>query len=129
MRQEMEQKLLNDFPLLYDKSDDIRDSCMCFGFECGDGWYQLILDLSERLYPIIKSWSSEYDDPAPKAVQVKEKFGALRFSMSLTNEEMQSIIDEFEEKSQRICEVCGKEGEIDFTESWYACRCQDHRNK
>ena len=129
MRPDLQQKLFDDFPLLYDRDSSIQESAMCFGFECGNGWYELIRELSEQLYPLIEAWDRqlEFDDYPPRAVQVKEKYGTLRFYMSSSTSEMENIIDEFEEKSEKICEICGKEGDIDFSQQWYAVRCDDHR--
>lgn len=130
MKENLEKQLFNDFPLLYDKDADIRNSCMCFGFECGDGWYDLIWDLSERLYPLVEKFGEreleEYEFH-PKATQVKEKFGELRFYMDGCTDEMYDLITEYEEKSSKICEICGQSGEIDYKEKWLSARCEKHR--
>jgi hypothetical protein len=50
---------------------DMRKTAMCWGFP-GDGWYDLIWDLSNDITDIDKNdWVV--------ATQVKEKFGMLRF--------------------------------------------------
>jgi hypothetical protein len=47
MNQENTMKLLKRFPVLYqDFYSDMRETCMCWGFECGDGWFDLIWMLS-----------------------------------------------------------------------------------
>jgi hypothetical protein len=104
---------------------------MCFGFECGDGWYELIWDLSEKLYPLVQEYkdrvTDEYDIQ-PKATQVKEKFGELRFYMDACTDEMYVLIEEYEKKSAKICEVCGNPGDIDYKQKWLSARCEQHRS-
>ena len=130
MKEIFEKQLFDDFPLLYDKNADIRTSCMGFGFECGDGWYELIRELSSKLYPLIQKFKEQYPDEFdcyPRASQVKEKFGSLRFYMDISTDEMCNLISEYEGRSEMICEVCGKPGSIDYKEKWLACRCEEHR--
>lgn len=107
MKEELEQKLVQKYPSIFrDYRGDMRQTCMAWGFECGDGWYNLINELCEKL--------SKYDDVV--AVQVKEKFGGLRFYISGVDkshyDEVYKYIEEAEEKSIKICEVCGEPGKI-----------------
>lgn len=54
MKKELEQKLVEEFPLLYaDINESMTSTCMCWGFECCDGWFDLIYDLSSKLEPLI----------------------------------------------------------------------------
>ncbi len=61
--------------MLYGQKDTpMTQSLMCFGFECGDGWCDIIRRLSEKL----ERWNEENsndDRPPIEACQVKEKFG------------------------------------------------------
>lgn len=92
-------KLFTDFPKLYaGKDKSLMESLMPFGFECGDGWFNLIYELSDKLSKI---------DPECEALQVKEKFAGLRFYVTGTTEEGWKLIDEYEEKSYSTCEDCG----------------------
>ena len=55
MREELDKKLVEDFPLLYaDRGRSMQETCMCWGFSCGDGWEPLIRELSSKLEPLIK---------------------------------------------------------------------------
>jgi len=74
---------------------------MSFGFECGDGWFNLIYDLSKEL---------SKQDPSCIVVQVKEKFGGLRFYVNGVSEKGWNIIAEYELKSHTTCEYCGAIG-------------------
>ena len=56
MDKSLDQKLVEDFPLLYsDRYADMRSTCMCWGFP-GTGWYQLIRELSEKLEKLIQEY-------------------------------------------------------------------------
>lgn len=129
MKTELEDKLFNDFPLLYDRNSDMKNSSMGFGFECGDGWYELIRELSERLYPLVEAISTDEYGSYCSATQVKEKYGTLRFYMTVTTAQMDDILEEFEDRSSRICEACGKPGNLENINYWLSTTCEEHRRK
>ena len=106
MRKELETILVEKYPNLYSRyGGDIRETCMGWGMSCGDGWFQLIDELSQKLETL-----------NVVASQVKEKFGGLRFYIEphdeSTYDEVCECISEAEEKSYKICEICGKPGEL-----------------
>lgn len=96
---------------------------MCWGFP-GDGWYDLIFDLSKKLELMILLLPEEQRKEM-KASQVKEKFGGLRFYMTLYNEEFQKLIREAQNKSFHICEECGKPGQL-IQAGWLYTSCEEH---
>jgi hypothetical protein len=50
VRPELDQKLVKRFPVLYqDRYSPMSQTCMCWGFECGDGWFDIIWQLSLAL--------------------------------------------------------------------------------
>lgn len=114
MREELDKKLVEDFPLLFvDRHGDMRMTCMVWGFDCGDGWYGIIREAAEKLEPLIAAYKLEHeDDSRPRASQVKEKFGTLRFYLSHGTDEMHKITEEAERKSCRTCMGCGKKGTL-----------------
>ena len=61
----------------------------------------------DLLYKTIPSWCKNYSLSHPAASQVKEKFALLRFYMTSSTDEMQDLIDEYENKSASVCEDCG----------------------
>lgn len=106
MSPELEKQLFEKYPEIFaDANKSPQESCMAFGLEVGDGWYNLIDILCEALtYTFTTSievdeedgkrlgiepsrWNKEEKDryffkvEAPQVVasQVKEKFGTLRF--------------------------------------------------
>lgn len=93
-----------------------------YGFECGLGWYHIIERLTRDLVDI-----SEADELDTKVVQIKEKYGTLRFYLSAETEDMSALIDEAEKKSARTCELCGQEGEMEVRNHWLSVRCQKCR--
>jgi len=98
-----------------------------FGFECGDGWLNLIEELCcelEKLlikYPNIKEHFY--------TTQVKEKFAGLRFYVSCENREIFDLIQEYEKKSYSICEHCGKPASKRVYGAWYYTLCDSCFNK
>ena len=72
-------EMMEEFPLLYGRRKlPMSQTCMCWGIECGEGWYNPLRELSFRLeclnYAIGKKWGFRIE-----AEQVKEKFGTLHF--------------------------------------------------
>ena len=99
MNNENKKKLFVDFSDLYaGRNLPITENLMPFGFECGNGWFNLIYELSDKISKL---------DPNCKAVQVKEKFGGLRFYTGATTKEVYDLISEYESKSYKTCEDCG----------------------
>lgn len=130
MKKELEDKLFESFPNLYRfnrKNSDIRKNLMCFGFECGDGWFNILFDLSKRLEDIINTYP-ENERKNIYATQVKEKYGTLRFYLSSETDEMSLEIDRAENLSETTCEVCGNSGKING-KGWLSVRCKDHLNE
>lgn len=47
MNEELTRKLVQRFPVIYQGFyDNMSETCMCWGFECGDGWFPIIWQLS-----------------------------------------------------------------------------------
>lgn len=75
MSPEKEKQLIENFPDIYQEYYmDMQDTCMCWGFECPDEWFDVIFKLSKELSKISKDENIKII-----ANQVKEKFGQLRF--------------------------------------------------
>jgi len=139
MDRELEKNLVESYPSLYrDYGGDIRQTCMGWGFACGDGWYNIIDKLSYEIKKIDKK-------NRVVAIQVKEKFGGLRFYYHIINgskitrftwnwwvkipykirsyftkarqffyktfyEKIEELVNEAEIASYKICEKCGNPG-------------------
>lgn len=99
MNAENEKKLLTDFPKLYSQYHlPMTKTAMMWGCECGDGWFDLIYELSKKITEL---------DPKAEATQVKEKFGMLRFCVMSDSDKIIGLISEYEDKSAETCERCG----------------------
>jgi hypothetical protein len=98
MRDELQKKLFDDFPHLYRNRNE---SSMQRGFECGDGWYDLIYTLSRDIEKAANEIGLKPDSPDwPMCRQVKEKFGSLRFYVfNCHDERIRSLIDVAYERS------------------------------
>jgi len=62
------------------------------------------------------------------AVQVKEKFGTLRFYVYDGDDVIRNLIGEAERESERTCEICGAPGVL-IRAAWCATRCALHRDQ
>lgn len=102
--------LYHDFPHLYREAqeEDSRCALRLFGVECGDGWFDLVYDLSRK---ITEHMAAPPEAGDCRVLQVKQKFGALRFNVEGEDEAIRAMIDKAEERSQSICEVTGRPGQ------------------
>jgi len=98
---------------------------MCFGFECGDGWFQIIFDLSASIEDIALQLKDEGvpEERLPAVSQVKEKFGGLRFYVNNLYGEMDKLIDEAEALSEKTCDVCGGPAKVNYKNGWFRTVC------
>ena len=104
MRKEFDDALCTRFPKLYqDRRGNMTQTCMGWGFDCGDGWFQLLWNLGLHLEAV---------SPESVAVQVKEKFGTLRFYTHGTTELGYLVTSLAEHLSHKVCETCGMQGTI-----------------
>jgi hypothetical protein len=230
MKQELDKKLVKKFPLLYsDRYGDKQQTLMCWGFGCGEGWFDLIYELSAKVEKEIENYirenpnicvcgcsrkdhGIEFDDipltgpcntvhaipyslgslcsshvtpnrnhcksnrqylkkqvvytkwkvkrhvlrkinkvlnmlfdyglkqkipcscpnfrvAHPRATQVKEKFGGLKFYMTPSPNKIFDLIEEAEAASFTICETCGEPGELDTSRYWVSTKCPKHINQ
>ena len=123
MKEDLDAKLVEEYPLIFaNRHDDMKTTAMCWGFENGDGWYNII----DRLCACIQSHidcatkqrefllkSNPYNisipDEVPQVVaqQVKEKFGELRFYYVGGDDTIEGMVRMAEAMSAVTCEVCG----------------------
>jgi len=124
MNNKLDKYLVKKYPNLYrDRNADMRSTCMCWGFDCGNGWYRIIERLSYKLEQLIIALGPQKEGWEVCASQVKEKYGSLRFYMTTETDEMAELIRKAENKSEKTCEHCGKPGKI-IGGGWLYCRCR-----
>ena len=127
MRQDLEDQLVKDFPNLYrNYGKSPQESCMAFGCECGDGWFRLIYNTSEKLEQMILELP-EKDRSAYGAAQIKQKFGELRIYLDSCTDEMFDVTMNAGEESKTICEQCGKPGKLREIGRWLYTSCEEHK--
>lgn len=95
-----ERELFTDFPTFFQPDKTPAETLMCFGFECSDGWFELIYKLCEDIKKLNPPENFE-------VIQVKEKFGGLRFYADNGTSEIYERIHQAEQDSYTICENCG----------------------
>lgn len=182
MSPELEKKLFEKYPKIFRQHTlPMSQTCMCWGIETGDGWYNIIDKLCAIIqhhadwrrkdrardlrfnralnralqgdksylikYHSFKGKISDYslkrveEDiavatfvevkpkfPKIEAVQVKEKFGTLRFYTNYSDEYIDGAISMAEHMSSITCETCGKPGELQG-KGWLYTACEEHLQK
>lgn len=114
MNNELSNKLINDFPHIFTNMKYI---------ECGDGWFGLIYKICDYINKFDK-------DIECQAVQIKEKFGGLRFYVAKAPTAVYNFIDMFERFSFYVCEECGTTINVTTDgKSWVKTLCDKCRNK
>jgi hypothetical protein len=189
MREELDTKLCGKYPELFkNRYTPPKESLMCWGFDCGDGWYNLIDNLcilidnhimNERQLvrynkeyhqmreaalegdwslfnksqeKLIAASTEDHSDwlqrqreqllgPVSEfleqveckiepvtVIQVKEKFGGLRFYYDGGDEYIQGAVSMAERMSYSICEECGNLGKS-RSGGWVRTLCDQHAAK
>jgi hypothetical protein len=86
MNSELTQRLVNRFPVLYQDYDSpMTQTCMCWGFDHGDGWFEIIWQLSlaieeelhyswlrERWYLVKKSFFRSWNNFIYKVSPIRQ---------------------------------------------------------
>ncbi len=130
MKVELDKKLCTKYPKIFiNRHGDMKTTAMCWGFECMDGWYWLIDRLCSNL-----QWNTDHNNrdgryPQVVAVQVKEKFGELRFYVENATEAQYAVISYTETLSNYICESCGSMENIGHTQGYISTLCEKCKDK
>ena len=86
-----------------------------------EGWFPLI----DNLCSYLQFHIDNNKVPQVEAVQVKEKFGGLRFYVGEATIEQHAVIDFVESLSLKTCEVCGAPGRP-RGRGWIKTVCDEH---
>ena len=98
----------------------LQENLMAFGFMCGEGWYPIIFDTLDKIQEIVDREGLDI-----QITEVKEKWGGLRIYIDGYTDEIEVLIEQAEEKSVSICEICGKDGKLMRVNGWWKTRCND----
>jgi len=102
MRQELDKLLCEKYPkMMVNRNKDMKETCMCWGFECGDGWFNILNQLMSQIQHHIdwkekqRKWAIDYNEMAAQA-----KAG----NFDLFEKSMESIVDQAY-KEKRLAEI------------------------
>ena len=153
MHKLLDEYLVKKYPKIFvDRYSPMTQTCMCWGFSHGDGWFHIIDTLCGCIQSHINShneWVEKYGLPTWKEVQegkqeeagwikeepklipqvvasqVKEKYGELRFYYDGGDDTIQGLVNLAEELSYRTCEVCGRMDELvnQNSKGWIKTTC------
>lgn len=126
MKKSLENKILLRCPIIYRRRHDgPMHNLMFFGFECGNGWFQIIHDLSVSIEDLAERLKADgiSEEQLTCVSQVKEKFGGLRFYVDNLYEDMANLIDAAEALSKETCDACGELGKRQYVNGWLRTIC------
>jgi len=114
MNIKLEKKLAHKYKFMrnrnYKTGKIIRPlQCAC---ACNDGWYDIINDLAKEITIHHKMRHQKRELRRINVVQIKEKFGTLRFYADNTTKTVDNIIAKYEDLSATTCELCGAPGKL-----------------
>jgi hypothetical protein len=120
-----EKYLFETYPKIFIRPSTPKENLMFFGFECGDGWFDLIDQLCKHIQSYIDN-NPHLNIVQPQAIQVKEKYGTLRFYAGGGNEFIRGMISQTEWLSGITCEICGSHERIQKTQGYIRTLCGIH---
>jgi len=98
MKQELDEALCAKYPLIFkDRNADMRMTAMCWGFECGDGWYNIIDVLCGLLTSKYRQAKERYDYRAEVGVG-----GILYGTRTVTQEDLDEAKQKMEEEAAKV---------------------------
>jgi hypothetical protein len=173
MREELDAQLVKEFPRMFrGRYAPMTETAMCWGFECGDGWFDILHSLcrnidshikwkrNSRAYDLrierarrkgydalikhlsrgrpVREWDEERAQEIMEngikiadkiqhvtVVQVKEKFGGLRFYYEGGDDQVYGMVRMAESWASVTCETCGDRGTIRHG-GWIRTLCDKH---
>ena len=182
MKKELDEALCRKYPKIFrDRHASMKTTLMCWGFDVGNGWYNIInalchniqsyidakraarayalrynraltralngdiaaLEKRYTLNGVISDWNRlrmqnditnkkfRMVPEAPSqvvAVQVKEKFGGLRFYYDGGDEHISGMVTMAESWAASTCEVCGNPGKY-RGKQWFYTACDEHTSE
>ena len=108
MKQELDKLLCERYPkMMVNRNLPMQETCMCWGFECGDGWFNILDQLMGNIQHHI-DWKNKKEEVVAQVTldQVKEKFGTLRFYYTGGDDVIDGMVRMAESMSGVMCEEC-----------------------
>jgi hypothetical protein len=134
MKQDLDEQLCTKYPKIFvNRHEDMTTTAMCWGFGCGEGWYQILDSLCSQIQHHIDWNNSNFDKgytqykqvPQVVADQVKEKFGGLRFYYHGGDDYIHGLVSMAESWAENTCEECGLLGKVRHG-GWIKTLCDKH---
>jgi len=102
MKRELDEYLCKTYPkMMVNRNKSMMETCMCWGFECGDGWFQIINQLMGNIQHHI-DWKIQQRD---WAIKYNEMVAQCKNGIfDLFEADMQSVLDE-EYKEKRLKDI------------------------
>ena len=145
MNKDLDKQLCEKYPKIFaNRHKPMTETAMCWGFDHGDGWYNIIdrlcaniqhhIDWSHKSKEFDIKWNEANPDkqrpvrePVPQviATQIKEKFGTLRFYYDGGDDYIRGLTSMAESMSAYTCEKCGDAGRI-RGRGWLYTACDKH---
>lgn len=129
MSPEKDLLLRQRYPKIFKTSTHNDEPLDMWGFECGDGWFELINALCSKIQSHV-DWRSKniqdieaLENLQVVAEQIKEKFGGLRFYVRGGDDSTDAFISFAETMSTKICETCGNLGKQQSVSGWIHTAC------
>lgn len=130
MNTELDKQLCEKYPKIFaGRNRPMTETAMCWGFEHGDGWFNIIDQLCSNIQHYI-NWKNKDTEVVPQVVatQVKEKFGTLRFYYDGGDEYIRGLVSMAEAMSEVTCDQCGAPGRA-RRGGWIRTLCDLHEKE
>jgi hypothetical protein len=124
MNYKLENKLVEKYHEFFDYLKENTDSNMIvpmmFGFECNDGWYNILDTLLDTIHKYCEYNKVTY----PMFTSIKEKYGRLSINIAGGDDIIFGMIWYAEYLSSYTCEICGSMKDVGQTEGWIYTMCE-----
>jgi len=127
MTPELDAQLCERYPkMMVNRNNSMMETTMYWGFECGDGWFNIIDQLMGNIQHHI-DWQNRKGEVVAQVTvdQVKEKFGTLRFYYTGGDDYVRGLVSMAESMSGVTCESCGNPGKSTGG-GWIKTVCEAH---
>ena len=122
MKEALERALYSKYPFIFDPVHlPTSKKPMVRNIECGDGWYPLLDGLCE----VLSSRALNGDQAAVEAMQVKQKFGGLRFFFDGGCDHAEGAASMASAMSYHVCEETGRPGTLMARNRWVRTLAED----
>ena len=102
MKQELDKSLCEKYPkMMVNRNKNMQETCMCWGFECGDGWFNILNQLMSQIQHHI-DWKEKQRAGAIKYNEMAAQAKAGNFDLF---EETMKALPNDEYKEKRLAEI------------------------